>query len=846
MINSSGVQMASDKGAVQSCHASFVFSRGSGKDPGFMVGGATGSNLQVQDVSFSLKGGYSKDSKAPAENDVSVELKFDKGQLVISPGDGDGFIKKIFGGAKPDPINFDLGIGWSYQKGFHFTGSADFTKKIPVGLNLGDVLKIDSVLLALGASNDGIHANASTTALVSLGPVAATVSEFGLGLNLDFKDDSKGNLGPLHARLGFKAPTKVALSIDADVVSGAGEIDYDDAAKRYAGLLHLEFESFALNAMGALDTKLPGGVDGYSLIVMISTEFDDGIPLGEGFSLNGFGGIVGINRSVSTSELQNAVLAGKISDIMFPEIDPKKDTSQILSRLTAIFPPTEGKYVFAPLVEIDWGAEEQFIFGQLGLVVELPQLEHIALIGHFDAYFPTPDPDKRLLELHLDVAGMLDRPAKYLQILCDIHDSKFKGISIYGDILVRYSWGDDPEFVLSIGGFHPAFHPPAGLPALKRLGLEMGNGDALKIGVQSYLAITTNSFQFGVAGQFVFKEGSFKVVGGIAFNTLIIFTPFHFSADFSAGMSVSYKDYDFASLWVTANVEGPHQWHVWGSVSVSLFFFDLSYSFDKRWGEVDTKVVVQPKVADELLAALNDAKNMASVPPIEYAPVVRFDGPPKDGAPFYVNPAHGISIRQKVAPLGLRLSKFHEVPLTTPVQFDLPAKSTDGQLPLSPLLGQFATGQYQVLSQAQALSSPSFEPRVAGFAFGDDRVATADATPAATRYVTEYDVSVQGTPPPVALKAADLEWMIRGGAAARFRQRGAGARKFMPAQGKLTKVSVGQELYFVVKKSDLTKITAQALPYDQAELQLKSHLAAPGGWRDDADLMIVPDYELSA
>lgn len=58
-----------------------------------------------------------------------------------------------------------------------------------------------------------------------------------------------------------------------------------------------------MRATGLLTTRLPGGASGFSLLVVISSEFPP-VQLGLGFRLVGVGGLLGINRTVAVEALR--------------------------------------------------------------------------------------------------------------------------------------------------------------------------------------------------------------------------------------------------------------------------------------------------------------------------------------------------------------------------------------------------------------------------------------------------------------------------------------------------------------------------------------------------------------
>ena len=99
------------------------------------------------------------------------------------------------------------------------------------------------------------------------------------------------------------------------------------------------------------------------------------------------------------------------------------------------------------------------------------------------------------MNLNFDALGVVDFDRGALAIDASLHDSTLAGYALAGDLALRLGWSDAPEFLLSLGGFHPHFTPPPGFPALRRLSLVAGDNPQLRLA--AYLAVTSNTVQVG-------------------------------------------------------------------------------------------------------------------------------------------------------------------------------------------------------------------------------------------------------------------------------------------------------------------------------------------------------------
>ena len=75
-----------------------------------------------------------------------------------------------------------------------------------------------------------------------------------------------------------------------------------------------------------------------------------------------------------------------------------------------------------------------------------------------------PDKDRDLIRLHMDLAGVIDFEQKTAAFDAALFDSRLaRTFTISGQMALRASWGNSPNFALAVGGFHPDFAAPARL-----------------------------------------------------------------------------------------------------------------------------------------------------------------------------------------------------------------------------------------------------------------------------------------------------------------------------------------------------------------------------------------------
>ena len=165
--------------------------------------------------------------------------------------------------------------------------------------------------------------------------------------------------------------------------------------------------------------------------------------------------MAGIYRTVATEVLRQSIRAGGMNSIMFPR-DPIR-TRRRSSLICELFPPAQNRFLFGPFIKLGWGTPS-LITGSLGVILEPPDPVRILILGQVKVALPVPE--LPLVSLNLDVLGIIDFGEQMLSLDASLYDSRVTIYSVYGDMALRLSWGEQPIFALSIGGLHPQFKPP--------------------------------------------------------------------------------------------------------------------------------------------------------------------------------------------------------------------------------------------------------------------------------------------------------------------------------------------------------------------------------------------------
>ena len=635
--------------------------------------------------------------------DLGVEAGIKALRLVIAGGEGDGFLQKILSSLHVE-AEAALALGMTLRKGFIVGGGAKLALELPVHLEIGP-LKIESLRLALALADKKTDLEVGVLFKFDFGPLQALIENIGMRIDLHLR---QGNLGPLDLDVGFKPPNGVGLSIDAGVIKGGGYLYFDFEREEYAGALELVFSgTITLKAIGLITTRMPDGSKGFSLLIIITAEFGTGIQLGYGFTLLAVGGLLGLNRAMDTNALMGGVTTGAINSIMFPE-NVVENAPRIISDLRTFFPPQEGKFLIGPMAKIGWGTPP-LISVALGIIIEIPG--NVAILGVLKAALPNAEAP--LLVLQVNFLGVIDFDKKRLAFKAALFDSRLLFITLEGEMGLLLAFGDDANFVLSVGGFHSRYKPPsdASLPK-KRLTCTIINESWARILVRTYFAVTSNSVQFGAKAELALGWDEFGIDGHIEFDALFQFSPFFFSASGSSGVSLHVFGFDVLSISLSFTLEGPTPWRIRGRASITILV-EITVKFDETWGKKHATREKSIDVMALLQAEFDKPENWQALLPPGSSLLVSLRKLEVEENILVLHPVGTLRVSQRAVPLDLTIDKVGSRPVSDGKRFTVSVTS-EGLAKTGDVNESFAPAQFQDLSDAARLTRPAFEPQHGG------------------------------------------------------------------------------------------------------------------------------------
>ncbi|MEU0009359.1 DUF6603 domain-containing protein [Streptomyces sp. NPDC006314] len=578
-------------------------------------------------------------------------------------------------------------------------------------------------------------------------PLSADLDGLGLSLPVSFDADRIG-VDPLRITANF--PTGMGIGLAAGPVSGGGAVQQrgEAGSGAYAGVLDVDLGVVRVQAIGLL--QLPVNEKQLSFLVLLGAEFGyPGIQLSFGFALDGVGGLVGVNRRVDEERLRGLVLDGNADRILFPG-NAVARADEIAGSLEACFPVARSRFVIGPMVRITWGG--RMVSLSAALILDLPDPVRAFLVGRLT--IALPDPFVPLIRLQANVFGKIDPGVPSVELLATLTGSRIVGLPVAGEFFLLLRGGREAVFVVSAGGFHPRYARPPGVPQLQRLSMDLGNG-IISLRAEAYLALTSNSLQFGANLHLDAVIAGCGVEGYLGLDALFVWEPtLSFAVHVYAGVAVLAFGERLAAVGLDFTLEGPAPWHAFGTGTISVLFWDVSLDFDERWGELPASAAR----AEDILPLLRDALAKPDAWTAERSPADRSglrytDAANKSLARGEVAaPDATFRVSQKVVPLERPITRFHRVGVPeqswwiTPVE-----RATDEPMDtFGPLTEPFVPGEFFAMNDEEQLSRPAFEDCTSGVRLSDTDVRIGSRHLVDESYETGYKVEpgwFTGPPP---------------------------------------------------------------------------------------------------
>jgi hypothetical protein len=529
------------------------------------------------------------------------------------------------------------------------------------------------------------------------------------------------------------------------------------------------------------------------------------------------------------------VRTGAIDGIMFPR-DIVANAPRIISDLRTIFPPENGKFLIGPMAKLGWGTPT-IVSLSLGVIIEIPG--NVAIVGVLR--LALPDPDDAVVVIQVAFAGAIEFDKKRIYFFAALFESRILFMTLEGEMGLLVAFGDDANFLLSVGGFHPSFKPPPlPFPSPKRITIDILNEDVARVRAQTYFAVTTNTVQFGAQAELYFGYSSVSVEGHIGLDALLRFSPLYFIVQVSASVSLKAFGVGVFSVRLDVTLEGPTPWRIHGTASVSLLFFSVSAHIDRTWGEGGALILPLLEVLELLAGELGKRESWNAELPPQSSLLVTLRTIDAAAETLVLHPLGALRISQKAVPLDLGITRVGAQRPADANRFTL-AVAGGGLARIGTVDERFAAAQFLDLDDAAKLSRPAFEPMHGGISLSvqGQSLASAHAVMRTVRYEeVVVDTNYRRFARRFARFAGVLfEHFLRGNAASRSPLSARGRAERVPFADR---IAVGDEAFVVASTRDNSTVAAfgsDAAARDDLALRLADDPGLEG------ELHVIPAFE---
>ncbi|MCQ2134122.1 MAG: hypothetical protein MJY88_04060 [Bacteroidales bacterium] len=625
-------------------------------------------------------------------------------------------VNSFFEAIMKDSISFNLEsleIGYGYKDGFTFNGDASV--RIPINKTIDfKAVKLDNLAIEVGLPKlRGVSLGFGTNITADLSGVKLTMADIGFALDMNLlTEDYK--FGDFDISPQFKMPDGIGLSINIEgTLTGTGALKWNKETGEIMGAAELRIlEMCGASALFILNSKPVDGAP-FSFMGALCVFFTPSIQLGMGFSLSAIGGSLGIHRRIDTDKMRNAVKDGSLTSILFVK-DLDKHLSEVLANVTSYYPVKKNQFFFGALAQLKWA--EIFTI-EAGLFVQAPSPVQILLAGGL--HLTIAEAVDKLLAINANFLGVFD-PAVGISFDAELVDSSIVGIELHGSVALRIYWGGTTKgFILSAGGFHPEYTPEPGFNVgkMKRMGLKL-DYSILKLSMDSYFAVTSNTVQFGSDTRLQIGWDKFGLSGYMYYNVLFQFNPFAFRFDAGVGLAVKCGSWTLMSVGADLDVSGPAKWHIKGKASFWFILVKIKIDFSKTWGKSqstsDKKYI---DIQSLLVKSFEQDENWAVVRGDLVDGLVNIAKFEKEMG-LVMNPFDTLDFNQSEVPFGTDIEKYGEDLPGDVMRIELDTVGFEGdrvKAAHSDLTSSFAPSLTKKMTDAEKLHAPSYKDVNAGF-----------------------------------------------------------------------------------------------------------------------------------
>lgn len=492
-------------------------------------------------------------------NPVASSLLSSNGGSASAPGD-------------TQPVNPGVDLeAWAWKQPFKIKfGGSDTILWIGVHRAFGPI-HIDQVGLEITSTDVALLIDGS----VKVAGLTAQAHE--LTVSVPYKhvgDPSQWSLDLKGLALSFEGPSVTVAG--ALVKSDGPPVEYD-------GLLLIQISEFGFIAIGAYSTPTdPGGTDTYtSLFVFAGVFIIIGIP--PIIEITGLGLGIGYNRELIVPDDLNQIPTFLLVEALDAPDKIADDPMGALLNIRDQIPARRGSFWLAAGLR---GTSFVVVHVTAIIYVALDRGLEIGILGV--ARMALPSDDSALVSIELALKVRFSTAESLFSVQAQLTSNSYllsPDCQLTGGF-AYFMWFAKSQFLLTMGGYHPAFHKLPEYPDVPRLGYHWSFLGVVSLKGESYFALTNSCVMAGTRMEATYGPDWLQIWFTAYCDFLLSWDPFYYDIGIGVAIGARFKieicffgcvDIDISvSLGAQLQVSGP-PFH--GEVTVDLAVASVTIPF---------------------------------------------------------------------------------------------------------------------------------------------------------------------------------------------------------------------------------------------------------------------------
>lgn len=428
-------------------------------------------------------------------------------------------------------------------------------------INLNKTFAILTISKA-GIGLDGNRVVLLLDASLAVSPFTFSLAEAGVGINISKLSDVAFYLS------GFG----VAFDNGAIAVSGSFYRKRREGKEVYAGSLLVKCKTVTVTAVGEYSSG--------SLFAYMALSASIGGP--PAFFVTGLALGFGYNRKLVLPSVE------KVAEYPLIKAAQQGFDAQTLDDLNRYITVESGQNFLTAGVRF---TSFKIVDGFLLLSVSFGKRFQVGVLGIADLSMPPHAPSNPVARAQLAIRAEYDLSAGVFSAEARLTSESYilsRDCKLTGGFAASF-WFDGSEhsgdFVVTLGGYHPAYKKPAHYPDVPRLGFNWNVTSNLNISGEIYFALTPSAVMAGGKLSAVYTQGKLRAWFIAYADFIVSWKPFSYQARIGVSLGASYR----VDLWFihkTFSIELAADLELWGPevqgrLHVSWFIISFTISFSK-------------------------------------------------------------------------------------------------------------------------------------------------------------------------------------------------------------------------------------------------------------------------